>query len=195
MEKISEMGKLYLKDYYVLMEAQDQSHTFLNTVLENVINRIEERREELPDLGEDYYWKTWSNKTNLGHYQIYLKTKKENKLLRANRVDIIINYRDVRHTTILKDPTAVRISIDCTNYFNNKVNKISQSELDEASSKAIEIGTSVDYVEKRLFNNEINLNLSSASDSAELIADELIERAIGIAVFIESVVDKNNINI
>jgi hypothetical protein len=58
MEKISEMGKLYLKDYYVLMEAQDQSHTFLNTVLENVINRIEERREELPDLGEDYYWKT-----------------------------------------------------------------------------------------------------------------------------------------
>jgi hypothetical protein len=39
-----------------------------------------------------------------------------------------------------------------------------------------------------LFNNEINLNLSSASDSAELIADELIERAIGIAVFIESII-------
>lgn len=68
MEKISEMGKLFLKDYYVLTEAKDQSHDFLDAVLENVYKLIEERREELPDLGSSYQWKTWSNKSNLGHY-------------------------------------------------------------------------------------------------------------------------------
>lgn len=89
---------------------------------------------------------------------------------------------------MLKDPTDIEIAINCTNYFNNKVNKVSQTELDKAYSKAIEVGTSINYQEKKLFSSEIALNLLSATESSEIIADELIERAIGIAAFIESVV-------
>ena len=190
MEKLTEMGKLYLHDYYVLTEAQEQSHDYLDTTLECIIERIEDRKEELLDLGDDYYWETWNNKSNLGYYQIYLKSKVENKLLRGKRVDIMITYRDVRHTNMLNNPTSVEIYIGCKSFFHKKVNQISQIELDEAYSKAIETGTPIDYKRKKLFSTEISLNLLSASDSADIIADELIERANGIAAFVESILKK-----
>lgn len=158
MEKLSEAGKLFLKDYLVLNEAKNDVDRYLNTVVRKVHDII---LEQLDDFNsKDLQLNIWENKSTKGRLQIRFKSLTEHELFRKNKYDVYIMYRDIRNATDLFTNNSIKIYLHSPAVVSNledTLKKLSQEKLNYNI-----------YTQKI-----INLDLDSSTQSAEKIAEEI----------------------
>lgn len=96
MERLSEAGVLYLKDYQILTEARNEVERFLNSIVEEVYSMVS---NDIDNLRLDNF-KThiWENQSSKGHMQIHFISLEGDGLFRKNKVDLYIIYKDIRNT-------------------------------------------------------------------------------------------------
>lgn len=160
MEKLSEAGKLFLKDYLVLNEAKNDVDRYLNTTVRKVHDII---LEQLDDFNTEYLQlNIWENKSTRGRLQIRFKSLIEHELFREDRYDIYIMYRDIRNATDLFTNNSVKIFLHSPAAVSNlkdSLIKLSQKKLGY-----------------NIYNKKIILlDLDSSTQSAEKIAEEIFD--------------------
>lgn len=107
--KLSEAGKLYLEDYILLEQAKADVDQFLNSLAETVYDRL---KMEIDVYGElPYTGRAWLNQSTKGRIDLDVMTSDENTILRPNKADISIIYKDIRHYTKLTSSATIRISV------------------------------------------------------------------------------------
>lgn len=190
MKKLSEAGKLYLKDFYVLNEAQNDVFMFLNAVIDQVHKNLEERVKELSDQEGLFAWEVWKNVTRPGRLWVWPSAKKELPPFRKSRDDLSILYCDVRREDKLSDTTSVSITISCTYKFLDSLKKhVSPETLVQALKVADELGTAIKVNKTRvLYREELSLDLNSVSDSVDLATESIMERCEDLKEFVLQII-------
>jgi len=162
-EKLTEPGRLYLKDYLILEEARKDMERFLNSVVDEAYDLIEEELEDLAP--ENFVLDLWQNESTKG--QLYIRFKSSNDtnfdLFRANKSDITIKYKDIRNTIDLSDPIFVKIFAESPTVASGVEDRLKNMSLEEYDNDV--------YQPKYL-----RLNLDNSSKSAELIRDEVLNK-------------------
>lgn len=110
MEKLSEIGKLYLKDYLVLDEAKKDMDRFLDTVIGKTEKILVKEFESLEPDG--FAINVVERESKKGYMSVHYKCLESKKHFRKDSVVLRIIYRDVRLATDLTDPTCVKIYLD-----------------------------------------------------------------------------------
>jgi len=161
MEKLSEAGKLYLKDYLVLDQARKDLHRFLNAVVDEVYEIISEEKDDLSS--EEFKLKLWKNQSSKGHMQIQFLCLKDKELFRKDMVDLYIIYKDIRNTTDLESSASVKVHL-----YSPAV----ASKLEEKLRKL-----SIEELGKDIYEAErIEVDLDSSSQTAENIAEYILDQ-------------------
>ncbi|OPL10289.1 MAG: hypothetical protein AVO34_11400 [Firmicutes bacterium ML8_F2] len=184
MEKLSEAGKLYLQDFYILNEAQSDVFIFLDAVMNQVYQNLVEGIKDLSGRDDVFVWEAWKNESKPGRLDVWPSTKKEVIPFRKGKGDLYLICRDVRHEAELSDTASVSVTIRCTNYFLRSLRQVPSETLELALKTAEEHGTGVD-VNKRnmLYREEVKLNLDSVSDSVDSVTEFIMERCQGVREF------------
>jgi len=184
LKKLSAAGKLYLQDFYILNEAQNDIFSFLDAVVEQSYQTVEGSMKDLHDPDELFNWSIWKYKTNPGKMEIWPWTKKEIYPFGKNKQDLYMVYCDVRHDPELSDTAAVSITVRCTNMFLRSLKQLSAEDLRKAQKAAEPFETIIDLTKRNVLSKEeIKLNLDSTSDSADSIAEIIAERCRGLKEF------------
>jgi len=174
MEKLTEPGRLYLKDYLILEEARKDMERFLNSVVDEAYDLIEEELEDLAP--ENFTLDIWQNESNKGQLYLRFKCIDNNKtdLFRQDKSDITIKYRDIRNTMDLSDPTFIKVFVGSPTVASDV-----ESKLKKLSSEKYNYDV---YQPKYL-----RLNLDNSSKSANLIRDEILNKCNYIRKLINSI--------
>lgn len=178
MEKLSEAGRLYLKDYTILEEARKDMIRYLNAVVEEANELINEEIEELAPEG--FRVSTKKVKASKGKLFIRFECLEDYKGFRKNKVDISVSYRDIRRTSDLSDSTFTKI------YSNTP--KIA-SDLESKMRSLSEEKFGVDIYKPEY----VNLNLDNSSKSAEEIKENILDKCNKIRKLINELIEKENL--
>lgn len=176
MSKISEAGKLYLEDYYILNEAKKEAGNYLDDVLKQVHNIVS---DEIKSLDKPYLkWEIWVNQSTRGYMQIYLVPQSEKEISKKSKISIL--YKDVRYTTELSNTSSVRISVWTSSeakYFIKEVKKLSMN-----------------LMNKDIYKTKIlPLDLNDSVQSAETISEYILDVYNSINLIIEELIENKNI--
>jgi len=184
MEKLSEAGKLYLQDFYILNEAQSDVFIFLDAVMNQVYQNLVEEIKDLSGRDDVFVWESWKNESKSGRLDVWPSTKKEVIPFRKGKGDLYLICRDVRHEAELSDTASVSVTIRCTNYFLRSLRQVPSETLELALKTAEEHGTSVDVNKRNVLNREeVKLNLDSVSGSVDSVTEFIMERCQGVKEF------------
>ncbi|MTI94363.1 MAG: hypothetical protein FH749_02590 [Firmicutes bacterium] len=173
MNNLSEAGRLYLADYAILKEAQDDVHSYLETVIDHVYEALKEAKEQFNPTSP-LAWGIWRNsdKTKIN---IDLVSKKE-QFPFINKLNFTIRYRDIRLDKYLKRPDTVGVSMWSTNGFLSNIKKLSTDRFNGMEALAKENGIDLDFTRKYNFKEIIELDLNDASKSADNIVESLQDK-------------------
>ncbi len=161
MEKLSEAGKLYLKDYLVLDQVRKDLNRFLNTVVNEIYEIILEETDDLSPEG--FKLKLWKNKSSKGHMQVKFLSLKDRKLFRKDRGDLYIIYKDIRNTTDLSSPASVKVYVHSPTI---------ASELEEELR-----GLSRQELDRDIYEAEVvEFDSDSSSQIAEKVAEQMLDQ-------------------
>lgn len=185
MKKLSEAGKLYLQDFYILNEAQNDVLVFLDAIMGQVYENLIEGIKDLSDPEGLFAWKVWKSGAKPGLLEVWPSAKKEIVPFGKGKEDLYVICRDVRREDKLSDTTFVSITIGCTHKFLNSLKRnVPRETLGLALRAAEQIGTNLDVNKKRvLYREEISLELDSASDSVDTVTEYFMERCRGVREF------------
>lgn len=95
MRKISEAGALYLKDYQVLTEARREVEKYLNSIVDVVYKIISDEKNSFSF--KDFKINLWQNQSSKGHLEVQFINLEDTNLLRKDKIDIYIIYKDIRN--------------------------------------------------------------------------------------------------
>lgn len=172
--KMSEEGKLFLNDYYILNEAKRNMESYLN----EVFNRLEylfslKNAEINTDL---YKWESWRNKSTDGTIQFFIKPRIDITNMRKEKADIYIIVYDVRNTSELKNTNEVLVKL-VTNKTNKALiqmlNKLNEDFHNSSLLKSITINLSLENSEADADN--IMETINSVFSETNNVVDKLIE--------------------
>lgn len=107
--KLSEAGKLYLEDYTLLEQVKADVDQFLNRLSETVYESLKIEMDGYDGL--PYVGRPWLNQSTKGRIDLDVMTSEGNTILRPNKADISIIYKDIRHYTKLPSSATIRISV------------------------------------------------------------------------------------
>lgn len=114
--KMTEAGKLYLRDYYILNEAKRDMDSYLNDIFDRLETLFQQKTTEINNNA--YTWAYWRNKSTDGMIQFYVTPNEKIPNLRTGKSDIYLMVQDVRNTSELINAETVKIGM-----FANKTNK------------------------------------------------------------------------
>lgn len=135
MGKLSKEGKLYLKDYLILNRARDEANKFLDAIVEEVDKRLQ--AEDL--AADDFKIEVWQSQSVKGQLQLQFRSEKDSDLLRKDKVDLYLVYRDVRNTKNLPSTKAAKIFV----YIPDEAAKLKEELADDVyKSKVVEFDLS-----------------------------------------------------
>jgi hypothetical protein len=176
--KITEAGKLYLKDFYILNESRKDMEEYLDAILVFIETHF---NKKLTELNTDYYrWNIWKNKKNSGEIQLEFFSKSEIKYLRKNKIDLWISVCDSRTTGDLSDTFAVKMSVNS--------HKLSKNLRETIGKEIVEYSTKV-----TLFERIIDFKMKSSEEDANLIITAVIDEMDRIETFIDGLIEKSNL--
>lgn len=188
MEKISEAGKLYLKDIYILEEARKDTHDFLNYIADQVFEKWEAYKDEqkLFNESDQITWSAWKAKGNPGQLDLYPKLTGiiDNQYFEEGDSGLCLYYRDARHTKKLNDTIGVRIHMSYTNAFWKKIKQLPPDKLAQALAEAKSADLDMDLEDKVPFSMQIQINLEDTATTIEEITEIIIEKCKGLEVFL-----------
>lgn len=174
MAKLTEAGALYLKDYYILTEARDEMEKYLDKVLSAVHLKLVDMMQELTD--DIIKWGVWSNQSSPGYMQIFIQLLKgDSSIRRIGKTDVYVVYRDVRHSSRIKDPYSVELNV--TTYGQTKSLR---QEIERLSLNMF--GTNI------IGYHYPSLVPDSSDESAEIIFDTAQDLCMKLKKIINSIV-------
>lgn len=165
MEKLSEEGKLYLKDYLILEEARNDANRFLNTIIERVYSLVENEKDDLNT--DNFRLVLWENKTTRGQMSVRFGAIKDINLFRKDLFDVFLRYRDIRNTTDLSSARKIKLYL-----YSPAVSSKLENKLQELSER--------EYGENIYDPQIIKINLDSSQQSAEKIAEIILNKCMQI---------------
>lgn len=171
MEKLSEAGVLYLTDYQILNEAKKEVERYLNSVVEEVNTIVSSRVEELTT--DKIKVNLWENQSSKGHIDVYFASLTDSALLRRDKADIYVVYKDIRNLDN-NSPTSARVSVWTPNVAS-KFEKVMKKK-------------SLDKLEMDIYESVIiEFDLSNSMDTAQRIADEMLSKCETIVSLLEEI--------
>lgn len=184
MEKLSEAGKLYLQDYYILNDAQNDVFVFLDALMNQVYQNVAEGIKDLYDPGNIFSWEAWKNESKPGRLGVWPLPESETVPFRKGKSDLYLRCCDVRHEAGLSETAGVTVVIRCTNYFLKSLKQVSPEILGKALEAAEKQGISLDVSKKNEFyKEETKLNLDSISESVDSVTECVLEHCQGLREF------------
>ncbi len=183
MEKLSQAGRLYLKDYYIINEAQKDLFAYLNTIQENVYNNLVDRKNEIP-VPDGFVWNTWMSKSNPGILSIWPASDKDIKVFRKGKAELSLDCKDVRHDNNLTSNDSVSLYIHSNNTFRSSLKLNDDSLLNFAIQAASKHNIILRFTQRSSYYSQVTINLDDAIESAENITDEIINCCAAIDEFI-----------
>ena len=136
MERLSEAGKLYLQDFYILNEAQNDVFIFWDAVMNQVYQNLVEGIKDLSGPEDVFVWEAWKNESKPGRLDVWPSAKKEVIPFKKGKGDLYLICRDVRHEAELSDTASVSVKIRCTNYFLRSLKQVPSESLELALNAA-----------------------------------------------------------
>ena len=175
--KMTKAGRLYLKDYYVLDEANSEMVEFLDDLLCRLELLFKEKQSELGN--ENYLWDSWKNKSTDGMIDFYMKPLAENipRYFRKGKEDITLRIRDVRATTELNRTSSVILELYTNKSSKELISSIHNADPDFHNSEILKDA----YIDLVLDNSEESATkiIQAAFiliHSVNKVLDELIEK-------------------
>ena len=187
MERLREAGRVYLKNFYVLKEAEDQVIVFLDDVLSKVHTALVEHSHELSESNRlpGFDWHLWRSATKPGEMSTNPSTPKRQDPFRQGKGDLMINYADARRNSRLNDPGSIAIFITSPVAFRTRLNQVNGAAVMSALQAAKGGGTTLDFSGPQIFWNEVPLDLDSSEASADAVIEDLAKRCSSIEAFTE----------
>lgn len=189
MDRLSEAGRLYLKDYYILNEAQKDVFAFFNRVQDAIYQNMSERRDELPTIN-DFTWKTWFSKANPGRISIWPEPIRDISIFRKGKEELSLICRDARHDNNLASTDAISLIITSVNTLRRELKNIDNAILSSAVSTAAKHEVNLCFTKRTNFYNAIPINLDDAIESAETVTEVILNYCIAINDFITVLIKK-----
>jgi len=189
MERLSKAGKLYLKEYYILKEAESDVNNYLNEIVEKTYQQLLEKKELIP-VPKHFSWNLWKNQASPGIMQIYPVAPREVSTFEKDKIELILQYSDVRHESKLTETDAVSIGIHSTNTLRKKLKQLPSKLFREVLEIAEAHGIVLNFDQRVNYSSQVQLNLDNAADSSNTIADFIIERCEGMEAFISKILEQ-----
>lgn len=98
--QLSNSGKLYLNEYYILTEAKKELDLYFDLVVDQVYQNLKLEEENYNNA--NFQWFVWQNKSTKGRIDIEFKTLGKLPIFREGKADVYVIYKDIRHTNKLK---------------------------------------------------------------------------------------------
>lgn len=114
MINLSETGKLYLESYTILEEARQNMENYLNDVLDNMEERLNEDIKTHDKTIKGFKLEIYNNQKNRGNFSLDFRRIDEHNIFRIGKTDLFIKYEDFRINPELKDGE-VKISLKSHN--------------------------------------------------------------------------------
>ena len=191
--KLSQAGKLYLKEYYILNEAHKDVVDFLNQIQRTIYDNIIERKKEIP-ITDGFEWKIWMSKASPGYLELWPEPNKDYSMFQKGKNEINIACRDVRHDTNLDTTASVSLTIRCTNAFKRKINNFEESIVSSATAAASKYEVKLDFRQRYNFRTQVSINLEDALESAKSITDAIINCCMAMNDFIGVLIKQGEID-
>lgn len=172
--KITEAGKLYLKDYYILNEARKEMAEYLNAILEAVEAKLDKMRVEFSN--ENYKWDYWRNKTTYGEFEFQFTPLIDLPHFRKSKCDLFIKIYDVRITSHLTNTCAIKMRV--------KVRKTNKELWQSMGQRQCRYA-----VDNILVDQDIELDMESSDQDAESIIESISEEVYTINQMIDELVE------
>lgn len=157
--KLSEGGKLYLNEYYLLDEALNDINDFFNEVLDRVYKTLDFKIKN--NEAGIFDWNIYQNKSRRGYLELGVQANTENEAFGKAKIQII--YKDIRYAEDLSSTSAVKIqtwSPASLDNFIGEVKKISQ-----------------DMFKKDIYENDfVYLDFDDSDKSAETVVDYILRK-------------------
>ncbi len=189
MEKLTEAGRLYLNDYYVLEEARNDLFVFLNYITDQVYDKWLEQKnkKELFNNVKELSWGSWKSKGNPGNIQFEPKATAEKGygLYEAGESGIVLAYGDIRHRSELYDPSSVQLHISAVNNIRKKLNQISAEKMEQAMKELSKYNIDLDISKRAIYQTFVKINPADPETTIDEITEIIAEKCQGIEVLIK----------
>lgn len=174
MERLSNAGKLYLNEYYILSEARTDLERYLDSVVDQVYQMLLSKENDFTT--SKFSWSVWQNKSTKGRIDVEFKAKGKLPFFREAKSDISVIYKDIRHFNKFTDPETIRISVWSPGTSKNVEQEIQQQGLNN--------------YQKNIYEEiYVKLNLEDSSEAAEKISEHIIEKSELIFSIINEIVE------
>lgn len=187
--KLSEAGRLYLQDYYILDEARKDVDRFIGEILEETFSRL---NEEAGNFSDDVFnWQLWVARSSPGYFSISSQYKKDGGLFRKGKDDIYITYQDVRRCNDLKKTDSIKIEINTSSIFKRNLKKFKENnalKLEEALKEIADKDTPLDFNKKVHYELELKIDLNDSDNSIVQITDLILEKWSALDEFVRMLV-------
>lgn len=159
MSKLSNGGKLYLKDYEVLEEVRGEVNSFLDFLIDGLKEIFDREIENLStDLFEMY---VFSHQSKKGYFELAFRNKKTFESSKEGKVALRIIYRDIRHDNDI-NPNQGSISVD-----SPKLAADIKSKLSKISTKR----NVIDIYE----SSTVDFDLDNGLETIRIIQENILE--------------------
>jgi len=185
---LTEAGKLYLNDYYVLDEAREDLINFLNSITDQVYEKwLELKNKELMNQEEILTWGEWKSKSTPGHIEFAPRRGANNEygLLEEGKTGINLNYGDVRHRSELHNPSSVQLHISVVNNIKKKLSQLPTEKLKQAKEELKKFNIDIDLERRTIYRTFVNINPEDPQSTVDEIVDTIIEKCQGIEALIK----------
>ena len=161
MEKLTEAGRLYLNDYSILEEARKDAIRYLNAVVEETYELVNEEIEDMAPEGFEMY--TWKNDSSKGVMGTSFRCVSEIIYFRKDKVDLTMNYKDIRRAKDLSDSKFIKIYLTSPKIASNLEERLREF----AEERIGEDIYSSDF---------IRLNYDNSSQTAEELSEKILDK-------------------
>lgn len=190
MEKLTEAGRLYLTDFYILDEARDDLFTFLNYITDQVYEKWLEHKnaKELFNKEPNLIWGGWKNKSTPGYMDFAPRSEDDNEygLLEKGKTGITLSYGDIRHRSALYNPASIQLNISVVNNVRKKLNQVSPDKMKLAIEELNKYNIDIDLDKRSIYKTQVGINPNEPQSTVEEILDTIIEKCQGIETLIKS---------
>ena len=178
MEKLTEAGRLYLADYNILEEARKDMNRYLNAVVDEAYELLNEEIDEMAP--EHFEMFTWQNNSSKGIMHASFRCISDIKIFRKGKLDLKVNYRDIRKAKDLTDPKYSKIYLrtpKISSDLEDKLRSLSQAEIGEDIYRA----------------DLVRLDYDSSSKTADDIKENILEKCNIIRKLIIKLIEKEEL--
>jgi hypothetical protein len=170
--ELSNTGRLYLNEFYILNEARKDLEFFLDALTDSVFQQLMMRKVDFSS--NHFSWDVWRNKSTYGRIDVEFKVKEKVPLFRDGKADIYIIYEDIRHTVDLKNHSTIKISVWSPSAAKGVEQTIKQEGLKNFQTNIYEV-----YF--------VEINVEDSSETAKKIVEHITEKSKLIFMIIERI--------